>query len=85
MSKARTQKPVRNPRRRPRKRSAGKSRWLLLPLVLGIAALAVYVVVTLGPTRFATGGSPPLDDISDASRRQLERVIRDAEQAEGRR
>jgi hypothetical protein len=57
----------------------------VLPLALGVAALALYVLVTLGPTGFATGGSPPLDDISDASRQQLERVIRDAEQAEGRR
>jgi hypothetical protein len=57
----------------------------VLPLALGIAGLALYVLVTLGPTGFATDGSPPLDDISDASRQQLERVIRDADRAEASR
>ena len=57
----------------------------MLPLALGIAALALYALVTLGPTGFATGGSPPLDDISDDSRLQLERVIRAADRAEASR
>ena len=50
----------------------------MLPLAMGVAAVAFYVLVTAG----APGTGPPQDHISAASRQSLERVLRDAERAE---
>jgi len=57
----------------------GKRRWLVLPLALGIATLAFYVLVSGGRPAFLDPGEPPLDDIGDASRLRLEHVLGEAE------
>jgi len=51
----------------------------MLPLALGIAGLALYVLVTGGRPAFLDPGGPPLDDIGDASRLRLEHVLGEAE------
>jgi len=84
VSSAQKRKSARNPghrarKRSPRKRPPRKRRWLVLPLALGIAALALCVLVTLGWEGPVASGPPPLDEIDDASRARLERVIREAE------
>jgi hypothetical protein len=56
----------------------------VLTLALGIAAVALYVLVTVGSPGPVASGPPPLDDIDDASRRRLEQVLRDAELREER-
>jgi hypothetical protein len=56
----------------------------VFPLALGIAALALYVLATLGSRGPVASGPPPLDDIDDASRARLEEVLRDAELREER-
>jgi hypothetical protein len=53
----------------------------VLPVALGIAALALYVLVT-GGARVPVATGPPLDDIDATSRARLEQVIRDAERPE---
>jgi hypothetical protein len=82
VSSTRKQKNARNPSRRIRQRPARKRRWLVLPLALGIAAIAFYILFTRGPEGLVANEPPPLDDIGDASRARLEHVIRDAERAE---
>ena len=77
-STSRKQKSARNPRRRTGSPSLRRRRWLVLPLAMGIAAVAFYVLVTAG----VPGGDPPQDHISASSRQSLERVLRDAERAE---
>jgi hypothetical protein len=52
-------------------------RWWLLPLALGLAAAATFVLVR--GLSFQDTGEPPLDHIDDASRERLERVLREAE------
>jgi len=62
-----------------------KRRWLVFPLALGIAGLALYVLVSGGRPGFLDPGEPPLDDIGDASRLRLEHVLGEAErEAQGR-
>jgi len=81
VTSTRKQKSARNPRRRSRRRSPRSPqsrRWLVVPLALGVAALALYVLVTAG-ARAPVATGPPLDDIDAASRARLEQVIRDAE------
>ena len=56
------------------------SRWLLLPLGLGLTAVAVYLLAAGGPPP-AQGIAPPLDDIDPASRARLERVLERAERS----
>ena len=78
-----------NARRRARPASRGsrgrtqpsgrKRRWLVLPLALAISALALYALVAGGWPGFLDPGEPPLDDIGDASRLRLERVLGEAE------
>ena len=77
-STSRKQKSARNPRRRTVSPSPRRRRWLVLPLALGIGAVAFYLLVTAG----VPGTIPPQDHISAASRQSLERVLRDAERAE---
>jgi hypothetical protein len=50
----------------------------VLTLALGVAAMALYVLVTDG-SRGPVASGPPLDDIDDASRMRLEQVLLDAE------
>ena len=85
-----------NARRRARPASRGKGRtparpdgrkrrWLVFPLALGIAGLALYVLASGGRPGFLDPGEPPLDDIGDASRLRLEHVLGEAErEASGR-
>jgi len=71
--------------RTPTRSGGGKRRWLVLPLALGVAALALYVLVSAGRPAFLDPGEPPLDDIGDASRLRLEHVLAEAErEASGR-
>jgi hypothetical protein len=57
----------------------------VLPLALGIAGLALYVLASGGLPAFFDPGEPPLDDIGDASRLRLEHVLGQAErEASGR-
>jgi hypothetical protein len=60
------------------------SRWLALPLGLGIAALAIYVLAGGKPQRAVPTPSrapeaEPLDDIDTRSRARLERVLERAD------
>jgi hypothetical protein len=48
------------------------TRWLALSLGLMAAALAIWALASRRPAR-------PLDDIDDASRARLEKVLRDAD------
>jgi hypothetical protein len=80
----RKRKSARNPRRRARKRPARKRRWVVLTLALGIAAVALYFVVTFGSPGSVASGPPPLDDIDEASRLRLEQVLLGADLAEER-
>lgn len=57
------------------------SRWLLVLLGLAIAAAALYALVA-GRELPLSESAPPLDDIDEASRHELERVLRDADRAE---
>jgi hypothetical protein len=65
--------------RTPARASGRKRRWLVLPLALGVAALALYVLASGGRPGFLNPGEPPLDDIGDASRLRLEHVLGEAE------
>jgi len=57
----------------------------VLPLALGIAGLALYLLASGGRPAFLDPGEPPLDDIGDASRLRLEHVLGEAErEAQGR-
>jgi hypothetical protein len=57
----------------------------VLPLALGIAGLALYLLASGGRLGFLEPGEPPLDDIGDASRLRLEHVLNEAERdASGR-
>ena len=80
----RKQKSARSPRRGARKGPARKRRWVALTLALGIAAVALYVLVTVGSQGLVASGPPPLDEIDEASRLRLEQVLRDAELREER-
>jgi hypothetical protein len=51
----------------------------VLPLALGIAGLALYVLASGGWPAFLDPGEPPMDDIGDASRLRLEHVLGEAE------
>lgn len=51
----------------------------MLPLALGIAGLALYLLASGGRPAFLDPGEPPLDDIGDASRLRLEHVLGEAE------
>jgi len=79
----RKQKSARRPRRGARSSPAGKRRWVVLTLALGVAAIAAYVLVRFG-SRGPVASGPPLDDIGDASRARLERVLLDADREEER-
>lgn len=48
-------------------------RWLLVAVALALAAGAFLVVVQREPSP----GGPPLDDVDDASRERLERLLRE--------
>lgn len=80
----RKQKSARRSRRGARKSPARKRRWVVLTLALGVAAIALYVLVTVGSHGPFASGPPPLDDIDDASRVRLEQVLLDAELREER-
>jgi hypothetical protein len=75
-----------NARRRSRagskRRGTGKRRWFVLPLALGFAGLALYVLAFGGRLDFLDPGEPPMDDIGDASRLRIENLLREAEQGE---
>jgi hypothetical protein len=79
----RKQKSARRPRRAARKSPARGRRWVVLSLALGVAAIALYVLATVG-SRGPVANGPPLDDIDNASRARLERVLLDADRAEER-
>lgn len=71
--------------RRPARATGRKRRWLVFPLALAVAALALYVLASGGWPSFFDPGEPPLDDIGDASRLRLEHVLGEAERnSEGR-
>jgi len=57
-------------------------RWLLFAVALALGAAGLFAIVE-GRDRLrpADSVSPPLDDIDDASRRQLDRLLRDSEPA----
>jgi hypothetical protein len=58
-------------------------RWLVALLGIALAAAAFLAVATVRrPARLAPHAPPPRAEIDDASRAQLERVIRDAEREE---
>jgi hypothetical protein len=77
-SSSRKRKSARKPARRARSRSPRKRRWLVLPLALGIGAAAFYVLATGGASD-RRGDGRPLDEIDEASRQSLDRVLREAE------
>ncbi|MCH2170952.1 hypothetical protein MK489_09220 [Myxococcota bacterium] len=52
-------------------------RWLVLPIGLLIAAVALYAVVSLESVGLQEI-APPMDEIDDRSRAKLERVIDEA-------
>jgi len=79
----RKRKSARRPRRGAQKSPDRKRRWVVLTLALGVAAVALYVLVTVG-SRGPVASAPPLDDIDDASRLRLEQVLLDAELREER-
>jgi hypothetical protein len=59
-------------------------RWWLLPLGIAIAAVALLALLRGGPARLPVAiGPPPLDDIDDASRERLDRVLREADRDAG--
>jgi hypothetical protein len=75
-------------------------RWLTVVVGVGVAAAALYALLATPPARRAPAPkrvppaapavprgpvAPPLGEIDDASRAQLEEVLRDAEQEEVRR
>jgi hypothetical protein len=84
VSSTRKQKSARSPRRSARKSPGRKRRWAIGILALGIAAIALYVLATVGRRGPVTSGPPPMDDIDDASRARLEHVLLDAELQEER-
>ncbi|UCE86802.1 MAG: hypothetical protein JSU66_03445 [Deltaproteobacteria bacterium] len=51
-------------------------RWLLFTIGLGIAVAGLYAILLEWP------GGPPLDRIDDESRDQLERVLRQPDDAD---
>ncbi len=53
----------------------------ILALVLGLALAvgAIFVLVSGGPGGGSREVAPPLDEIDDASRAKLERVLEDAD------
>jgi hypothetical protein len=57
---------------------------VVLTLALGVAALALYVLVTVGSRGPVASAPPPVDDIDDASRMRLEKVLLDADLQEER-
>jgi hypothetical protein len=78
LSSTRKQSHARSTRRRT---APPKRRWLVFALALVIAAGAFWVLLQSGSQRRAAQGTPPMDDIGDASRVRLEQVLRDAETA----
>jgi hypothetical protein len=56
----------------------------VLTLALGVGATALYVLVTVGSRGPVASGPPPSDDIDDASRMRLEKVLLDADLREER-
>lgn len=54
----------------------------MLPLALGVAGLALYVLASGARPGFLDPGEPPLDDIGDISRLRLESVLLEAERKE---
>jgi len=63
-----------------RRRSGGGRRlWLVVPLALGLAGIAVYFVVAGGGRTLFEADEPPMDDIGDASRLRIENLLREAE------
>jgi hypothetical protein len=56
-------------------------RWWLLCVGIAIAAVALAALLRGGPARPIAAGPPPLDHIDDASRAQLDRVLREADRA----
>ena len=55
------------------------SRWLLIPLALAVAAGAWFALSGDGPDLPIATGPAPLDEIDEASRLRLERVLEDAD------
>jgi hypothetical protein len=51
-------------------------RWLVLTLGLAVAATALYVLAGGGS---GGGTAPPLDEIDEASKQRLDRVLREEE------
>ena len=61
-------------------------RRVVLSLGLALAAAALYWLFAAGRPGPGDGGAgPPLDQIDDASRARLERVLREADEQEARR
>ena len=80
----RKRKSARRPSRGARKGPARKRRWAVVTFALGVAAIALYVLATVGTRGPVASAPPPLDDIDDASRMRLERVLLDADLREER-
>jgi hypothetical protein len=53
----------------------------VLPLALGVAALALYVLASGARLEFLDPGEPPMDDIGDVSRLRLESVLSEDERS----
>lgn len=51
----------------------------MVPIALGLGALAFYVLLKEGSVGSVAGGPAPMDRIDDASRQQLERLIEEAD------
>ena len=62
-------------------------RWLALPICLGLAAVAGYVLLTSGPAGQSASPRPPAhNEIGQESRDKLREILRDADRDErGRR
>ena len=57
------------------------TRWLVLPIGLGLAATAAYVLLTGQPPLSSPAPGPPVhQEISQQSRDQLREILRDAEE-----
>jgi hypothetical protein len=72
---------ARNTRGNARRSEGGRRRrWLVLPLLLGLAGLAVYAFALSGGRNPFEAEAPPLDEIDDVSRLRIENVLREADE-----
>jgi hypothetical protein len=58
-------------------------RWLFFAVALAIGVAGLFAIIEgRGRLQPADSVSPPLDDIGDASRRQVDRVLRESDRSE---